>query len=121
MEGLVTEQLKIDVLDESAQGRIVLLWTGRCAERYPQRILGPFLRKILGVAEEERRAVQMDFRTLAFLNSSAITVIVHFLRDAQRQGVRQILVFDPQVAWQKMTSDAVRALGQGDPLLEVRS
>lgn len=121
MEGLVTEHLTIEVLDLPDSGGVLLKWSGRCAERYPQRILGPFLRNVLEAVSERNCSIAMDFKSLTFLNSSAITVIVHFLRDAHRQKVRQSLYFDPQIGWQKMTSDAVRALSHGDLLLEVRT
>ena len=121
MEGLVTEDLQIEVIDQPDTAGVLLKWSGRCAERYPQRILGPFFSKVLEAVSERNGSIAMDFKTLTFLNSSAITVIVHFLRDAHRKRVRQLLYFDPQIGWQKMTSDAVRALSHGDPLLEVRT
>lgn len=121
MEKLVTEHMTIEVLERTDPTSILLEWRGRCAERYPQRVIGPFLRQVLAVASERRAPIEMDFKLLSFLNSAAITAIVHFLRECHRTGVRLVLNFDRQSSWQKITSDAVRALSHGDPLLEVRT
>lgn len=118
MENLTAGALTIEAADASDTIRV--RWQGRCTERNPSKVLTPFFTSTLATAAARSVPIEMNFEDLEYLNSSAITLMIHFLRDAHRQGIRLILLFNPAMRWQKLTADAVRALGRDNPLLEVR-
>lgn len=121
MESWSSEHLKIDVLDDAELPGLRLRWQGRCTERFPQRTVAPYLRRALAECESRRLTLGLDFRSLDFLNSSTISTLMHLLREAEGKAVRQVLFFDTARVWQKTTRDALLALADGNPHLEIRS
>lgn len=118
MENLTAGALTIEAAD--AGDSLRMRWKGRCTDRNPAKVLSSFFTGTLTAAAARGVPIEMNFEELEYLNSSAITVMIHFLREAHRQGIRLILIFNPALRWQKLTADAVRALSRDNPLLEVR-
>lgn len=121
MESWSSENLTIDMLDDAELPGLRLRWRGRCTERFPQRTVAPYLRRALVDCESRHLTLGIDFRSLEFLNSSTISTLVHFLREAEGKAVRLVLFFDTARVWQKTTRDALLALTDGNPHLELRS
>jgi hypothetical protein len=120
MQSWSSEHLTIDALDDAELPGLRLRWLGRCTERFPQRTIGPYLRSAVVEAQSRGVTLGLDFRRLDSLNSSTISTLMHVLREAQGKSVRQVLFFDVARVWQRSTRDALLALTDGNPLLEIR-
>ncbi len=121
IESLNASPLQVAASWIDASNVLRLHFHGQCTDRYPHRTLTPYLTQALSYAAEHQAGIELDFQQLSFVNSSAITVIVRFLRDAHKKAVQLVLCFDPKITWQKITCDAVRALGEDDPLLVIKN
>lgn len=121
IESLNAAPLQVAAAWTDAPPTLSLRFSGQCTDRYPHRTLTPYLTHALGYADAHQGGIELNFQRLDFVNSSAITVIVRFLRDAHKKQVRLVLRFSPSIAWQKITCDAVRALGEDDPLLVIEN
>jgi hypothetical protein len=85
-----------------------LLWSGECDFRNPSETLGPALKTLVDAIQE--RKITMDFRDLTFMNSSAVTPILIFLKGIVGKGCQVHLVYNSQISWQRSTASAMRAL-----------
>lgn len=120
VEALRAGDLRIDVDELAEPPRLVLRWSGRSADRYPGRALGPFFAEALARAEALGAEVELRFHALEHFNSSTITAVIELLQDARRRGVRLVVAYDGSLKWQRLCFDALRVFVQGDALLELR-
>lgn len=121
IESLHADPLHVAAAWSDTPPTLSLRFSGQCTDRYPHRTLTPYLTQALAIAASREGGIELDFQKLDFVNSSAITVIVRFLREAHKKQVQLVLQFAPSITWQKITCDAVRALGEDDPLLVIKN
>lgn len=120
VDALCAGDLRIDVDELPSPPGLVLRWSGRSAERYPGRTLGPFFGEVLARAEAIGAEVELRFHALEHFNSSTITTVIELIQDARRRGVRLVVAYDASLKWQRLCFDALRVFVQGDALLELR-
>lgn len=120
MEDLKTADLVIEVREAAEPPTLLLSWRGRSAERYPNRVLGPFFAQALDRAAELGAALEMRFHALEHFNSSTITAVIELIQDARARGVRLVIAYDGSIKWQRLSFDALRVFNRGDALLELR-
>ena len=107
MKPLNDGQLTINC-DDPAPGVIRLDWRGRSDARFPGEMLNPYLSQVLAQAHSSAAAVEMHFEALEFLNSSTISVVMHFLNSAREAHVPLSFTYQPKVHWQKLSFEALR-------------
>ena len=120
MENLAAGDLTVEAVTPTAGGPIQLLWQGKSNDRHPGKILGPFFASVLGVAAEERTAIEMHFEKLEHFNSSTITAVIQVIQDARKRGVKLVFVYDQGLKWQKLSFDALRIFEKPDGMLTFR-
>jgi anti-anti-sigma factor len=86
----------------------ILLWSGECDFRNPAETLGPVLESVADTISERR--IIVDFRDLSFMNSSAVTPILVFLKGIVARGCQVHLIYNSQISWQRSTASAMRTL-----------
>ncbi len=120
VDGLSFGDLTIEAVD-GGQGPVQLFWSGKSADRYPARILGPYFTAVLGQAARRRAIVELHFERLEHFNSSTVTAIIQVIQEARAANVKLVIVFDQARKWQKLSFDALRVFVKGDDLLQIRS
>lgn len=120
MENLVFGDLTIVVGASSPIEPIQLLWRGKSNDRQPGKALDPYLAAALQEASAQGRALEMRFESLEHFNSSTLTAIIGAVQKARHLRVPLAIVFDRTLKWQKLGFDALRVLGKGDGLLDIR-
>ena len=118
IDGLVTENLKLEVDDQSFIDRIVITWLGRADHRKPSDQLSEYLAGIADIAATAHRGIEMRFEQLNYINSASIVVLLVFIKDLLRREVRLRLVYDDQLKWQSINFGALRHLEDKLGLLE---
>lgn len=120
LTSLVAGGLDIVVSHDRA-GALRLDWTGRCSHRNPSLVLRPYFEAVLQRAKEHGCAIESHFERMEFFNSSTVTAIIHFIREARAQGTALTIVFDGAQRWQALSFDALRGLELPDGLLDIRA
>ena len=121
MEDLAFGELAIQIDAARSPALLTLVWRGKSQDRQPGRILDPYLDGVVKAAEKLGAVVEMRFEKLEYLNSSTLTAIIGVVQQARHRQVRLVIVFDKTLKWQKLSFDALRVLGKGDNLLEIRA
>ena len=123
MQNLAFGDLAVEIADDAALagGCIRLVWTGKSNDRQPGKVLDPFFSTVLEEAIQKGIGIEMHFERLEHFNSATITSLIGLVQQAHGKGVKLALVFDRALKWQKLSFDALRVLGKGDGLLEIRS
>lgn len=120
MENLTADDLTIEATEAEPPAPLCLVWRGKSDDRYPAKILGPYFARVLARAEERKTGVEVHFEKLDHFNSSTIAAVIRFIQDARQRNVRLVLVYNPQLKWQKLSFDALRVFAKDD-LLELRT
>lgn len=120
LTSLVSGGLEIELRQE-AGGPLRLDWCGRSSQRNPATVLQPYLEAVLQRAREHGCALEAHFERMDFFNSSTVTVLIHFLREARAQGTALTIVYDGAQRWQALSFDALKGLELPDGLLEIRA
>ena len=98
------EKAKIEVVDENAGLRIMLL--GRMDFVNPSKIFGTYFddihKKIVQAGIDH---IKLDFTKLEFFNSSAIKLFIRWLaklaRGPENQKYKVTIIYDPEKPWQE--------------------
>lgn len=106
-------ELKIDVPLTSAT-RLTLEWRGRSAGRNPGADLQPFLGEVLRAARAARVSIEMHFEALEYFNSSTVSVLVDFVRNAGVQRVPLHISYSADLRWQRLSFDALKVFASLD-------
>jgi hypothetical protein len=120
LTSLVAGGLDIEVRHENTR-TLRLDWTGRCSHRTPSVVLRPYFEAVLQRAREHGCGIESHFERMEFFNSSTVTAIIHFIREARAQGTGLTITFDEGQRWQALSFDALKSLELPDGLLEIRA
>ena len=104
---------------DPAPGVIRVQWLGRSDARFPGEALNPYLSQVLAQAHAAAAAVEMHFEDLEYLNSSTISVVMHFLATAREARVPLSFTYQPKVRWQKLSFEALRVFEHLDKQIRV--
>lgn len=99
---------RLTIRKSTLREQCVLRWSGECDFRNPAETLGPVLKSVADTIPERR--IIVDFRELSFMNSSAVTPILVFLKDIVAKGCQMHLIYNSQISWQRSTASAMRTL-----------
>jgi hypothetical protein len=98
-------QLTIDV--SKGETTITVHFTGKSMLRDPNEFVMPILLKTLGEGIGEKKRVVLDFRDLAYMNSSTLTPVIKILERA-RVGEGQVTVsYLKSLKWQDISFSAL--------------
>jgi hypothetical protein len=120
MNDLVAGELRIEV-SQGGGDALRLFWRGKSGDRRPADAIGPFLREAVDAASVSGAPLELHFEALAHMNSSSINCVVQLIRAARERKVRLVLVYDPVVAWQRLSFEALRVFEKPDGLLTLRA
>ena len=117
---LVSGDLLIEARD-SAPMMLRLDWTGRSNSRHPGALLMPYFEAVLVRARDAGCAIEAHFERLEFFNSSTVTAVIQFIREARAQGTTLAILFDGDQKWQALSFEALKSFELPDGLLQIRS
>jgi hypothetical protein len=120
-DNLSAGDLTIELAQPGATSPLGLRWIGKSNARDPEKVLGPYLAKMLDRAVVQCVPLELYFEKLDYLNSLTLTTIIQVIRDARALGVKLVIVFDPTCRWQRMSLDALRIFVNDDGLIELRT
>lgn len=109
--------LTLEVREESET--ITVNWQGKSDEREPGRFLTPLLNKILERGGNGTKRIVLDFKQIAYVNSSTVTPIFRLLGDAKRGTHRVTVLYQKALKWQDLTFSAMGAYSTRDGRIQV--
>ncbi len=109
---LVEGELRLEVLPEAED--LLVVWSGKSADREPGRFLLPALSALLAEARAAGARLVLDFSALDYMNSSTFTPIVKVLDEARRSGVPITLEYSQGKKWQSLSFSALRTFETPD-------
>ena len=113
----MNDQLKIDLSDEGKTR--VVRFLGKSFLEDPNEFVLPILKKALQDAIGEDKRIIMDFRDLAYMNSSTLTPVIKILERA-RVGKGEITVeYRKSLKWQDISFSALIIFQTSDHRIEV--
>ena len=110
--------LIIEVLEED--DHITAIWLGKSVEREPGKILTPILVRLVRECSEKDKRLILDFRSLAYLNSSTITPIIKILERAKRGSTKVTVIYDVTLKWQDLIFSALTIFKTKDDRVQLR-
>jgi hypothetical protein len=114
---LNTLTLQVDEGDD-----ISVLWIGKSSDRDPGQFVTPILTSILERAANGTKRILLDFRQLAYMNSSTITPIIRLLDEAKRGTTHRItIIYDKSAKWQDLSFSALKAFATKDDRIRIQS
>jgi hypothetical protein len=112
------DQLRIDV--SRKDGVIFVHFHGKSMLRDPNDFLMPILLRILGEASTERKRLQLDFRGLAYMNSSTMTPVIKVLEQARIGDGMVTVIYRKTLKWQDISFSALMIFQTPDGRIEIQ-
>lgn len=117
-EKFAAKLLSIEVCETDTA--IDVKWLGKSVDRQPSKFISPILVKVLGMASVNNKRIVLDFRELAYMNSSTITPIIKILERA-KNGMTQItILYKKSLKWQELNFSALEIFGTNDDRLKIK-
>jgi hypothetical protein len=113
-----SNNLTLEVQRDDEEVRVV--WTGRSTAREPMTFIGPIITEALEACATADTKLVLDFRTLAYMNSSTITPLIRLLRQANRGSERVLVLYRSAARWQEMSFSALTVFATKDGRIEIR-
>ncbi len=110
--------LIIEVLEE--EEHIKAIWLGKSVEREPGKIITPILVRLVRICSETGKRLILDFRSLAYMNSSTITPIIKILERAKRGSTKVTVMYDVTLKWQDLIFSALTIFKTEDDRVQLR-
>ena len=116
-EQFVSNLLEITVEEQS--GSIDVNWIGKSIDRDPGKFITPILANVLDRSIIGNKKITLDFRKLAYLNSSTITPVIKVLERAKRGNIRVTILYDKALKWQELNFSALEIFTPEDKRVKV--
>ena len=116
VETLSHDGLNITVT-RSTRG-FTMSWQGMSDTRDPDRILGPFMKRL--ARELKGKPITIDFSAFEYMNSAAVSPIIQFIKLLDAGETPTMLVYDTNVAWQRVNYSCMKAIARTLRHVEVR-
>ncbi|MEE9517086.1 MAG: hypothetical protein V3V52_08275 [Candidatus Adiutricales bacterium] len=113
----VSNLLEIAVEEKSES--INVCWTGKSIDRNPGKFITPILASVLDKSVSGKKEIILDFRKLAYLNSSTITPIIKVLERAKRGTIRVTILYDKSLKWQELNFSALEIFITEDKRVDI--
>jgi hypothetical protein len=112
------DQLRVDVARENET--VVVRFHGKSMLRDPNDFLMPILLRVLGEANAERKRLQLDFRSLAYMNSSTMTPVIKVLEQARVGDGMVTVLYRKALKWQDISFSALVIFQTPDGRIEIQ-
>lgn len=96
------------------------VWKGKSIEREPGKFITPILTRMIKLSSSTDKRVMLNFRELAYMNSSTITPIIKILERAKRGSTRITVFYDKSLKWQDLIFSALTIFKTKDNRVEIR-
>lgn len=96
------------------------VWKGKSIEREPGKFITPILTRMIELSSSTDKRVMLNFRELAYMNSSTITPIIKILERAKRGSTRITVFYDKSLKWQDLIFSALTIFITKDNRVEIR-
>jgi hypothetical protein len=98
---------------------INIRWTGKSVDREPTNFITPILVDAIRKSSDHDKRVTLDFRELAYMNSSTITPIIKMLERAKRGKTRVTVTYLESLKWQDVIFSALEIFRTKDGRVEI--
>lgn len=95
-------------------------WTGISIEREPTRFITPILVDVIRKSSDHNKRIILDFRELAYMNSSTITPVIKILERAKRGETQIEVVYQQSLKWQDLIFSALEIFQTRDRRVEIK-
>lgn len=108
--------IKVTENDET----IDAIWRGKSIDREPAKFITPILTRMVKLSSGTQKRVILDFRELAYMNSSTITPIIKILERAKRGSTSITVLYDKSLKWQDLIFSALTIFKTKDNRVEIK-
>ena len=115
MESFKSESLEI--IAKKSGNQSFLKWIGKSDNRNPSVSLDPYFDRIIN--ELEGTELTVDFRELAYMNSSTVHPIIKFCKKLDTHKINAVIKYDATSKWQEAVFKAFKTLSRLLPHLTV--
>ncbi len=88
----------------------VMAWIGKSDFRHPASYLMPYLDDFIN--ELTAKELTVDFKQLAYMNSSTVPPLIHLLKNLNDRGIKTTVKYDKNAHWQTMSFKAFETLAK---------
>jgi len=117
-ETFTSSLLTIEVKENETSFNI--RWTGISIEREPTRFITPVLVDVIKKSSDRNMRIILDFRELAYMNSSTITPVIKILERAKRGETQIEVVYKKSLKWQDLIFTALEIFQTNDRRVEIK-
>lgn len=117
-ETFTSSLLTIEVKENETSFNI--RWTGISIEREPTRFITPVLVDVIKKSSDRNKRIILDFRELAYMNSSTITPVIKILERAKRGETQIEVVYKKSLKWQDLIFTALEIFQTNDRRVEIK-
>lgn len=110
--------LKIEISEN--KDSITTCWTGKSIDRNPGQFINPILLELVNKSNEENKRIVLDFRDLAYMNSSTITPLIKILERANRGKIFVTVKYNKHLKWQDLNFSALKIFQTRDKRVEIK-
>ena len=95
-------------------------WTGKSIDREPTDFITPILVDAIRKSSDHDKRIILDFRELAYMNSSTITPIIKTLERAKRGKTQITLIYLKSLKWQDVIFSALEIFRTKDGRVQIK-
>ena len=117
-ETFVGNLLKIEL--EEKKDAINVSWSGKSVDREPGKFITPILVNAIRRSSGLNKKIILDFRELAYMNSSSITPVIKILERAKRGRTQIRVVYRKSLKWQDLSFSALEIFRTKDGRVEIK-
>lgn len=117
-ESFTSNLLTIEVRENI--NSINVKWTGKSIDREPTNFITPILVDAIRKSSDHDKRIILDFRELAYMNSSTITPIIKTLERAKRGKTQITLIYLKSLKWQDVIFSALEIFRTKDGRVEIK-
>ncbi len=99
---------------------INIKWTGVSIEREPSKFITPILVNAIKNSSGRNKRIILDFRELAYMNSSTITPVIKILERAKRGETQIEVLYQKSMKWQDIIFSALEIFQTKDRRVEIK-
>jgi hypothetical protein len=106
------------IVSRSPRGGVTIRWTGISDARQPELVLGPFMKRL--ARDFKGEVVTIDFSGFEYMNSATVSPIIQFIKLLDAGDTPTVLLYDTNVAWQRVNFMCMKAIARTLKHVEVR-
>jgi len=105
---------------EENNSAINIRWTGKSVDREPAKFITPILVDSIRKSGDQSKRITLDFRELAYMNSSTITPIIKMLERAKRGKTQVTVIYLKSLKWQDVIFSALEIFRTKDGRVAIK-